>query len=329
MPVSMTTGRLPSLAALRLGVSYDPYELMDLDTPAPPEPATPPRPDPPAADFNPHTTPVVFSISAALDYELDMSYVVDVPVWLPLENIVPFRRGMYGFAYTAMMNGRQVVVVVRVLEGPVPRAGESLPVGSHDADNEVFNYAEDVRATYADYRRVEELQQAFLAQAQPRTVPEFLGGSICTGRTEIDAGTYMDPRRRLDYSARRFGVEVFEAYDMSLQSFLRVLARDASGYQEVELYVFRARLAEMLHSTMTRFETQLGLRHPDFHVGNVLVRLDTNGDVAEMVVSDFTPLQTMVGQPYTLQRARHSIYIGIRFAFQQTEDRPETTNAKI
>ena len=85
----------------------------------------------------------------------------------------------------------------------------------------------------------------------------------------------------------------------------------------------------MLYNTMTRFETQLGLRHPDFHVGNVLVRLNTNGDVAEMVVSDFTPLQSMVGNPYTLQRARQSIYNGIRIAFQETEDRPETTNAKI
>jgi len=196
------------------------------------------------------------------------AYTVELPEAWQLVATEPFRRGSTGFVFKGTYQGRAAAIVVRALGTPVPRQEFNNPF-----DEEPLDPKRCVKMTASEFSRsVYKLRQfdtdCFAAgPSAVQVTPRLFAIGQFGGCVELKGPNVTDAERA-SLAAVQFGVEVWELWDMSMESYLRFHAVPLASVESQNL---KRRIVEKYNEFTARTKHWIS----DLHLGNVFVRLST------------------------------------------------------
>jgi hypothetical protein len=193
------------------------------------------------------------------------AYTINLPTEWRLVATEAFRRGTTGFVFKGTFKGEDAAIVVRALDTPVPMEDVNNPF--HD---EPFEPRRCVKMTSTEFSRsVEKLRKfdeaCFKAASLQQVTPRLFEIGQFGGSVEL-AGPHVTDAKRASLAAVQFGVEVWELWDMSMESYLRFHAVPLSSVESQNLKG-KIELAYKMFTERTNHWIT------DLHLGNVFVRL--------------------------------------------------------
>ena len=196
------------------------------------------------------------------------AYTITLPEAWELKATEAFRRGSTGFVFKGTYQGQAAAIVVRALGTPVPRCEFNNPF-----EDEPFDPRRCVKMTASEFSRsISKLRQFDTAcfAAGPSAVqvtPRLFAIGQFGGCVELEGPNVTDAKRA-SLAAVQFGVEVWELWDMSMESYLRFHAVPLASVESQNL---KRRIVDKYNEFAARTKHWIS----DLHLGNVFVQLST------------------------------------------------------